>query len=94
MLHATRLTTLATLALAIVFSTGCSTTAKTSADKEPAKAQQDEEYTSVAPLGTRIGRKVKKSEAKKTDEEIAAAQKAMSDLQRAGTSAPRIGGSQ
>lgn len=71
------------MALSIAFATGCSSTPETGSVKEPTK-EQKERYTRVTPTGTWISKKVKKTEASASEQETAAAQQALSEIQRRG----------
>ncbi len=65
---------------------------KTKADAAQTKpAQQQEEYVSETSVGSWIPKKVKKSQAKPSEQETREAQQAMSDLQRAGNAQPPAG---
>jgi uncharacterized protein YceK len=81
-----RISAIATLLLGVAFLSGCSSTAKTSDAKEPQK-KQTEEYVTVPVTGSLIGKRVKKSEAKTSEQDTAASQKALEDWQLRGSSA-------
>lgn len=72
----------------IVFAlAGCNTT-KTAEAEKPAPVKK-KEYTRVTPTGSWITKKVKKEDAQTSESETDQAQRAMSDMQRRGTSMPR-----
>ncbi|MCM2275617.1 MAG: hypothetical protein NDI75_12585 [Candidatus Didemnitutus sp.] len=74
-------------ALFVLALAGCNTT-KTAETEKPAPAKK-KEYTRVTPTGSWITKKVKKQDAQTSESDTDQAQRAMSDMQRRGTSMPR-----
>jgi uncharacterized lipoprotein YajG len=71
---------------------GCASKPETAKDKPvAAKQQQQEEYVSQTSVGSWIPKKVKKSQAKTSDQESQEAQQAMADLQQRGNAQPPKG---
>lgn len=74
--------------LIVVALAGCNTTTKTAEAEKPAPVKK-KEYTRVTPTGSWITKKVKKEDAQTSESDTDQAQRAMSDMQRRGTSMPR-----
>jgi uncharacterized lipoprotein YajG len=71
---------------------GCASKPATAAEtKTPPKQQQQEEYVSQTSVGSWIPKKVKKSQAKTSDQESQDAQQAMAELQQRGNAQPPKG---
>lgn len=71
---------------------GCASKPATTAETKTApKQQQQEEYVSQTSVGSWIPKKVKKSQAKTSDQESQEAQEAMRELQQRGNAQPPKG---
>ena len=72
---------------------GCASKPDTAKDKPVAakQQQQEEEYVSQTSVGSWIPKKVKKSQAKTSDQESQDAQQAMAELQQRGNAQPPKG---
>lgn len=72
---------------------GCASKPATTAETKtaPKPQPQPEEYVSQTPLGSWIPKKVKKSQAKTSDQESQDAQQAMADLQQRANAQPPKG---
>lgn len=85
------LITLTGLIAASLFA-GCASKPTTTTEAKPKPAQQ-EEYVSQTSLGSWVPKKVKKSEAKTSEQDSQDSQQAMSELQRRGSNSRPPGGS-